>query len=82
MSEVSQGYHVAEWQPIETAPRDGTKVLIWIPDRGALFKTTGMHVARYVSQYELWSMPGLGGLVPTHWMRLPTPPFPTSGNEP
>lgn len=63
---------MSEWQPIETAPKDGTKVLGW--DGGTM--TT-------VEWYELggyWSLLAVGAWaedsewVPTHWMPLPEPP--------
>jgi hypothetical protein len=58
---------MADWQPIETAPKDGT----WI------------HVARDIHQGIAWwnSHSGhwtVGPLIyfarPTHWMPLPDPP--------
>lgn len=67
-----------DWIPIATAPKDGTRVLIYIPpsEDDSWIRTTGMHVAKYISDVELWSMPGVGGLQPTHW--LPLPGVPTS----
>ena len=61
-----------EWQPIETAPKDGTAILAWdgiciecIKFRGGLWVTTWEHDEEYSE---------LGG--PTHWMPLPAPPAP------
>jgi hypothetical protein len=61
------------WQPIETAPKDGTIVLAW--DGRAVY------VAFY-GRYALWNeMSWIGGhckvahiTQPTHWMPLPEPP--------
>jgi hypothetical protein len=66
-----------EWQPIETAPKDGTTVLGWIPRLG--------YVARQDCVPMNWSGWGGGvwenttsghklGTEPTHWMPLPPPP--------
>lgn len=68
------------WQPIETAPRDGTPVLV-ANAKGA------MTTARWEKEdcgtfvYEAWYLL-FGGLNaeeteiewPTHWMPLPAPP--------
>jgi hypothetical protein len=57
------------WQPIETAPRDGTLILMWIehtidikggPMIGGWHKKIGFSASRFD--------------VPTHWMPLPPPP--------
>ena len=59
------------WQPIETAPKDGTNVLIW-PMHGYRVGLAFFDTARG----GVWSeWPGrVGGFVPTHWMPLPEPP--------
>jgi hypothetical protein len=64
-----------QWQPIETAPKDGTRVLVFEA-------TYGMAVAAWDSYWqwvergadyatEVW---GNGTIEPTHWMPLPQPP--------
>ena len=61
-----------EWYPIETAPTDGTSVLIFEDPT-----ITSAHV--YQETYE-WVLDHDGGhdslmpLVPTHWTPLPDPP--------
>ena len=68
-----------DWQPIETAPRDGTAVLGYIPSK------RGAYLARQDVVPIHWS--GWGGGVwdnstsghhiveeVTHWMPLPEPP--------
>lgn len=63
---------VPEWQPIETAPKDGTEILIY---------------SRYGDQYVVsyddsfirapWRIrneEGLNENIPTHWMPLPETP--------
>lgn len=57
------------WQTMETAPRDGTRVLLWSPkwEAAATAQFYGTH----------WKINGqMGPLVhpPTRWMPLPTAP--------
>jgi hypothetical protein len=70
------------WQPIETAPKDGTEILIW--------DGTWVHTTVRVFNDWLGSSggvpffdddgsdreyaPGHLYLAPTHWMPLPEPP--------
>jgi hypothetical protein len=62
----------AEWQPIETAPKDGTRVFLGYDYQGFLFTASTGY----------WTEHNGGGWVrecmfqPTHWMRLPEPPPP------
>lgn len=74
------------WQPIETAPKDGTWILVYCPEdtnRGHAV----MHTARWMDFYQSapdWAHGPLDdyfgsyreGLPsnPTHWMPLPAPP--------
>lgn len=62
---------MSDWQPIETAPRDGTEII------GHDIRTGVSHVTRwdygwddpddhYYSEAPEYS--------PTHWMPLPSPP--------
>jgi hypothetical protein len=64
------------WQPIETAPRDGTRILVWWRGRRSqtmvrISRCTQPHGSPYV-----WVTDGTGRdtLEPTHWMPLPPPP--------
>ena len=73
---------MSEWQPIETAPKDGAAVLIYQPADTDNDLPAVIQVARYEAtlfepnifrwieaegeQYETYS--------PTHWMPLPAPP--------
>lgn len=63
------------WQPIATAPKDGTRFLAW----GTLHApgwNDGEHPSQEVctwTQYG-WYSPSLGGWEPTHWMSFPAPP--------
>ena len=76
--------NVRGWQPIETAPKDGTTVLVW-------FKTHGCMSARWTdrdegptSDYACWHVDdykhgpyqvrGYRSGDDTHWMPLPEPP--------
>lgn len=59
---------MSEWQPIETAPRDGTRVIVFVPvldDGDVLGKSLVFEAC-----YRPWGW----GCEPTHWMPLPDPP--------
>lgn len=72
---------MSEWQPIETAPKDGTEVILWLGHPFSRIKH-----ARWFDGWEMWihaedptpnendDMWGTGSLVPTHWMPLPERP--------
>lgn len=67
---------MSEWKPIETAPRDGTKVLAW--RNGALEILRWDHI-KVGPLMAGWWFVGDRAVVdrdaqPTHWMPLPAPP--------
>lgn len=62
------------WQPIETAPRDGTRVLLATPN-GRI--ADGMFHARY----GVWSWPYVM-VEPTLWRPLPTPSIDAARSTP
>jgi hypothetical protein len=59
-----------EWQPIETAPKDGSFVLVtsekWFGD----CDVAGWHFGMWRISADPESCP----IYPTHWMPLPPPP--------
>ncbi len=61
---------MADWQPIETAPRDGTWLLCWEPG-------TEVDIMRWyawsTTRGEWQSCEGIR-TEPTHWQPLPAPP--------
>jgi hypothetical protein len=61
------------WQPIETAPKDGTYVLLATP-RGRIADGN-------FCNYGVWSWPYVM-VEPTHWMPLPPPPTETTEAKP
>lgn len=66
------------WQPIETAPRDDTQVLVWSkPEDGF------SHVQRRIDRWRNgnWYHSRLA-MPPTHWRPLPAPPAMLSAAEP
>lgn len=63
---------MSEWQPIETAPRDGTPILVGCVGRGVLIATWYERMKCFseaITGTDLW-----GAKTPTHWMPLPPPP--------
>jgi hypothetical protein len=67
---------VPQWQPIETAPKDGTDVMVWDGEVRTL-STWGKtaHVPIYGWLQIAWADPEDADLMypqPTHWMPLPS----------
>ncbi len=61
---------MTEWQPIETAPKDGTRVLLWrraIRDQPTPIMADGFWCE------TCWVWPYILS-EPTHWQPLPAPP--------
>jgi hypothetical protein len=64
-----------EWQPIETAPKDGRKILVWPYWSDGLPESVSWRDMKRTS--GRWEGSGLfcTGASPTHWMPLPAPPL-------
>lgn len=62
-----------EWQPIETAPKDGTYVILWTGCKPADVK-----LRRWSSEYGVWTnqddSEDTGPTIPTHWIPAAPPP--------
>lgn len=70
------------WQPIETAPTDGTPILAFMP---TYYQGKGGQAVVLWMDYS--DRPGWYSAVasihePTHWQPLPAPPTPTTAQEP
>jgi hypothetical protein len=60
-----------EWQPIETAPRDGTKILAWSYKKG--FTVSKWHTPANPEARGHWNN-GAHSYTPNYWRALPDPP--------
>ena len=61
------------WQPIETAPRDGTRVLVYAPPVASSEYETARQRVDWWGEPDGWQM--MRPRQPyTHWRPLPTPP--------
>lgn len=58
------------WQPIETAPRDGTEVLLLRQDDGAQYISDGIWLSTGMGRW-IWAH---GRRQPNYWRPLPPPP--------
>ena len=69
----------ANWQPIETAPTDGTWVFVYWPTMPI---TLYPMVAFNCGDEYGWDTPAdYGQVFPTHWMPLPPAPTPQDGDN-
>lgn len=61
------------WQPIETAPKDHTRLLLMVPPYGV---SCGHFDCLWENGTERWVMHSVlnKSATPTHWMHLPAPP--------
>ncbi len=77
---------MSEWQPIETAPRDGTSILVYVRGLEPVSASECSWIgAIYWSWFDPIKYPALAtsngwaclpwqNSQPTHWMPLPEPP--------
>lgn len=77
---------LGDWQSMETAPKDGTRILVWVPGLNhsvciaAWFEQTTTELGVVKSQYAEWNYSNWWKLgqedrpQPTHWMPLPEAP--------
>ena len=67
---------MSDWQPIETAPKDGTVVFLYWPTMSITrYPAAGMHHGDEYG-WEMYVDRDYGEIFPTHWMPLPAPPEP------
>lgn len=65
------------WQPIEMAPKDGTRVILYVPLHHERWKVvTGFWFEDEETMTGYWEMSKSNhfNYQPTHWMPLPTTP--------
>ena len=72
---------MTQWQPIETAPRDGTTILVcggmWVGEFSGEFPLGGVAMVTFLG--DTWAVDNTeyyGPTIhnPTHWMPLPPDP--------
>jgi hypothetical protein len=59
-----------DWQPIETAPKDGTRILLWVLSQYDPREAVGRWDSHGYWAIDYNDVP----CDPTHWMPLPAPP--------
>lgn len=73
---------MSDWQPIDTAPKDGTQILVW-PYWSSRSPTQvyWRDLQRKPGRWEITPSHYCAGADPTHWMPLPAPPIPSSQEQ-
>ena len=65
----------SEWQPIETAPKDGSEILGWCHGLGRHIVSWGCQPQHNPRHFWISSTCNINHIdQPTHWMPLPAPP--------
>lgn len=67
-----------KWKPIDTAPKDGTQVLSFEPNKNISQFTPEkgwIESIRFRKELEVWEDDEGNRLNPTHWQPLPDPPM-------
>lgn len=59
-----------QWQPIETAPKDGTEIIIYFKSNKKSFIVTWNYCGAYWMLFDTKEKTG----TPSHWMPLPAAP--------
>lgn len=71
------------WQPIATAPKDGTRILLWLcfryRNQEPRVEIAKWHQPANKMVAGFWATPIRGE--PTHWMPLPEPPGRDGGDK-
>jgi len=73
MPPISDRPNSREWQIIDTAPRDGTAILLWFNDGIVVahwHAATDGHAGAWWDRNDEWTFEH-----PSHWQPLPDPPF-------
>lgn len=68
---------MSEWQPIETAPKDGSQVLLYGPSKWLSTTATKTHsigIGWFSTMFGQNKWITGATETPTHWMPLPPPP--------
>ena len=79
---------MSKWQPIETAPRDGSVILVWWP-RDKPYTASGFTSVTWEEWLNGWALVVCGDMAasdaldqkPTHWMQVEPPLIETDGNK-
>lgn len=71
----------SEWQPIETAPKDGTRILLW----AGAWRHPFVGFADSVTPYMVWldiptPQADMIQVFAAYWQPLPAPPKENNGN--
>ncbi len=79
---------MSEWKSISTAPKDGTRVLVWSKTRAEIahwdpeptrWEGEGACWTVYDANDHFYSIHLVDDEAPTHWMPLPSEPSPIGG---
>ena len=71
-AEIERLRAASQWQPISTAPTDGSRVVVWRPHEDKQHPAhIGIDLCADVDCLWMYSR---RGQQPTHWMPLPSPP--------
>lgn len=67
---------MSQWQPIETAPKDGTDIVLLFAREDEMFKSEPLLPRRRAARWYrgAWSVPHFSGNMPTHWAPFPALP--------